>query len=269
MNAEDKEIYRLIILADCARELNQEIPGEVLSILANVEPEKLTALRKGRGRVVKPRGERVSKEVSATTISNLDQGLPPAGTLDPKQFLAAFGAAGKRFKLNEKGISIPFTAEEAVRREDEKVAVASYIGWNPKENHGTQVDAARRRAQYEISKLNEKDAEIFKYISGVLIEPYRRTVTWSAKGFVAGMPESRRKHIDDLLAREELAAITMGSYEQTAEDLESKLHSEQLTEEQTAKLKNDILRAKAFAAREGERIKEIQKVLSEDFGVKV
>lgn len=104
--------------------------------------------------------------------------LPMKGTLNARQFIRAMNIAKDR---------------------DEKViAISGFVGF----------DVAKPIGEQEVLAFAEAK-RIMRPITVDANEP-RRRATPSVAGFVAGMPDSNRKQIENLLARERQAVCAMG-----------------------------------------------------------
>lgn len=114
--------------------------------------------------------------------------LPSKGTIDAATFLKSLPSCGKR--PNDKGVLVFQGA--VVQREDEMRLVASFVGWS-RELHGTQLENARRAAQIALKPV-------------AALTKSHRGASASLAGFVAGLPDNQQKLVQDLLAREQVAA---------------------------------------------------------------
>lgn len=98
--------------------------------------------------------------------------LPAKGTLDAPAFLVAL--------------------RKAKDRNEEIQAIAGFVGYDPRENHGTLMMRAKAEAQRMMRPIS---------VSGPS-RAEQRSAANSLKGYVAGMPDHRARMLGDLLARE-------------------------------------------------------------------
>lgn len=98
--------------------------------------------------------------------------LPAKGTLDAPAFLVAL--------------------RKAKDRNEEIQAIAGFVGYDPRENHGTLMMRAKAEAQRMMRPIS---------VSGPS-RAEQRSAANSLKGYVAGMPDHRARTLGDLLARE-------------------------------------------------------------------
>jgi len=154
--------------------------------------------------------------------------LPIRGTIKAQEFLASLPHCGKRPNAN--GVRV--FQNNDLMRDDEKRLVASFVGWDPKEIHGVQLEAARRQARRDISPVSAK--------------AFSRGADPSLTGTVAGMPNVLQTKIDNLLAREKASAEAISDNERKAS---------------LARGKADHDLFMGLAALESQRIKQIRKEL--------
>lgn len=130
---------------------------------------------KGKRVAFKAAAEPTAKPVAPSPNAAMASSkLPPPGTLGARGFLMMMNRAKSR---------------------DEKiVAIASYIGYDSTGDFAPQEMAATTKAKGEISPVKVVEAQ--------------PTVSRSAAGYVAGMPDNQRRMILDLLGRENLAVST-------------------------------------------------------------
>ncbi len=119
--------------------------------------------------------------------------LSLAGTLDAKGFILAMRNAGKR--PNAAGV---MTRDQSKVREDEIQAIAAYVGYDIGGNFGSQEQAARAKANRELSKVP---------IQGPTREE-QRNASKSWAGYVHGMPDNQQRRLANLQARETEAVET-------------------------------------------------------------
>jgi hypothetical protein len=83
------------------------------------------------------------------------------------------------------------------KTQNEKImAIAAYCGYDAREAFGNQEMVAMMRAQRELRPIDTSGPSLVE----------KRQASLSAKGYVAGMPDNQRRIVQDLLAREKLAA---------------------------------------------------------------
>jgi len=128
---------------------------------------------------------------------------PAVVKLDAKGFLVAMRNAGRR--QNQEGRW--FTNPSKVR-EDSIAAIHAYVGYDRAGNFGPQELAARTKANRELTGRPFQGPSLAE----------TKAAHRSAAGFVAGVPDSDAKGIQDLLAREVLAAAEMVRHQRDAED---------------------------------------------------
>lgn len=114
--------------------------------------------------------------------------LPAKGTIGASEFLKGLPSCGKR--PNDKGVMV--FQGPTVQRDDEMRLVASFVGWS-RDLHGTQLENARRAAQIALKPVTA-------------LTKSHRGASASLAGFVAGLPDNQQKLVQDLLAREQVAA---------------------------------------------------------------
>lgn len=128
-----------------------------------------------------------------------------AGMIDAPQFIAAMHDAGKVPKVLDNGTTLRVPSGDPIkRRDDERSAIAAFIGYDPRLPHGVQVANATRRAQYQIKPSMGSD---------------RKVCDPTLSGFVAGMPNDVRRMVDDLQGREALAAEAMAGFDHSARNV--------------------------------------------------
>lgn len=168
--------------------------------------------------------------------------LPKAGSIGADDFIAALRTAGRRqattqveksvevesvdefgeitksvetvleteFRVGTQGRPI-FVTDGLLQMQDERAAIAAFVGYDVTEPHGSQLDAARLTANTRLSHQAHLAA-------GTRVEgaPYRspeaRSALDSLLGYVAGMPNPVRKLYFDLKGREEIATTDLITY---------------------------------------------------------
>lgn len=169
-----------------------------------------------KGTVVAPSGNGGEQKVPGP--------LPPTllakGTFNAVLFTTAIRDAGKRPRRDTSDEIVrgangqPIIVVDAIaRREDEIVACSGFLGYTlPHEPgfqpHGVQLDNARNKARFIMTG------------GKALTTPYTRSSA-TIGGFVAGMPDTTRVLVLDLLKREELAAVALRAHEVASETVET------------------------------------------------
>jgi hypothetical protein len=115
-------------------------------------------------------------------------------------FLRALRAAGKREVTDEVTGLVNTVFDESAYRFDAKEAITAFLGWT-NEALGVQLDRATLHARFLRAP---KGALSLGYRS-----PEAHTARASATGFVAGLPNTTRKVLADLAARERAATAEM------------------------------------------------------------
>lgn len=126
--------------------------------------------------------------------------LPQKGSIDALQFLALLRIAGMRPSAANPKVMV---RDDIAARQDQRSAIAAFIGFDWQEPLGTQLDRATDKATYLIKKAAQKpeeQSEVFEHRS-----PMAHVLKWSVAGFVAGLPNAISKLLGDLAARERLA----------------------------------------------------------------
>jgi hypothetical protein len=125
--------------------------------------------------------------------------LPEKGTLTAADFLLAMRDAGKRtFQVlnNQTNTSHPvIKVDETKVRGDRIAAIAAYVGWNPKDNFGPQ----------ELRAIAQANREVHGKDNGPTYRDLHK-VSRTLSGYVHGMPDTKAKRLDNLLAQEKIAA---------------------------------------------------------------
>lgn len=190
------------VLAAYAKQYEKPIQGETITVrLISDKPAKpIKAPREPKVAKVKaPKGK------TSTATAKVDPTLPIVGTIDAVGFSMQIASAGKRLVEREvKGIklTLPSYMGDIVRRDDEILAIAAFVGYDRRQPHGTQLDNARSRARFAICPE--------------LPIGYHRGTRPTLDGFISGMPDGARKVVLDLLAREKFAADGIADQEAKA-----------------------------------------------------
>ena len=102
--------------------------------------------------------------------------MPQAGSLEAKGFLMMMRNA---------------------KSQNEKImAIAAFVGYDAREPFGNQEMVAMMRAKRDLRPIDTSGPSLVE----------KRQASLSAKGYVAGMPDNQRRIVQDLLAREKMAA---------------------------------------------------------------
>jgi hypothetical protein len=173
-------------------------PSSIAMFLSNAAAD-YSKLAEQTTKESKPRAS-VKREVKASNAETLPakhnagttESLPAIGTLDAAGFIKALRNAGLR--PNDKGI-MRYT-DSVNERSDQKYALAGFVGFSYSEPLGSQLDAARLAANRALRVKQTQDQG-----------EYDRNARNTMAGFVAGMPNCQRTLINNLLKREELAAM--------------------------------------------------------------
>jgi hypothetical protein len=128
-------------------------------------------------------------------------GLPAVGSLDAHGFFLAIRSAGlRRHPETERLVRHP-----SLIQQDEKIAIAAWIGYSFYDPHGAQLEQARLKARFTLRP--EKNGK-----------EYKRGTSATLAGFIKGCPDLVKKHLEDLLSREQLAADLVIGYERSADE---------------------------------------------------
>lgn len=134
-----------------------------------------------------------------TKIAPLGIPIPNPGTLDATGFILALRHAGMRKKDDGKLLRHP-----TLILQDEKIAIAAWVGYQWGNPHGLQLDHARFKARFAIKP--ERAVE------------YKRGIAATIAGFVKGMPSLADRYRNDLLAREQYSAELASTYEKAMDE---------------------------------------------------
>lgn len=130
--------------------------------------------------------------------------MPDRNSLDAKGFIAAIKVAGRR--QNDQG---KFFTDSREVRNDLIKAIHAYIGYDNSRDFGSQDTAARAQAGRELSGRP------------IVLGPSRdevKAAARSAMGFVAGLPDHKARHLQNLLGRETAAVDAMLQHDKDAND---------------------------------------------------
>jgi hypothetical protein len=127
-------------------------------------------------------------------------GLPAVGSLNAEGFFFALRHAGMRKNDQGRLVRHPLLIQQ-----DEKLAIAAYIGYNFTAPFGSQLEQARLKARFTLRP--EKNGK-----------EYKRGTSATLAGFIKGCPDLVKKHLEDLLSREQLAADLVIGYERSADE---------------------------------------------------
>lgn len=132
---------------------------------------------------------RTARTVRAIATVAVLSTAPRAVTVASSEaFLSALRVAGKRPNAN--GVNV--SAGDIVRREDEKAAISSFVGYSSAP-HGVQLEQARQRAMAEVNRA--------KGVTPIATTRIPATVA----GYVAGIPDAEKRRRGDLESRLRLA----------------------------------------------------------------
>lgn len=161
---------------------DQSAPAVVTITRQTLVKVKATSPKKGR-RVAAPTATVIDQSVEAaekpaTPSPNgavVGVKLPAAGTIGAKAFLLMMRSAKDR--------------------SEKMIAIASYIGYDGRQDFAPQEMTAMAQAKREISPVK---------VTGPSREEIRQAQR-SAVGYVAGMPDALKRTVQDLLGREQFA----------------------------------------------------------------
>lgn len=184
------------------------LPSPIVTRVASVDGNIVKPGRfpKGSTRAIR-RGDKT------VTVAVKDCSLPKGGTFSPTEFLAALRVAGMRQAVDTVTGEFQFmrngeprmVCDDGCKRDDERSAIAGYLGYDMADLHGTQLDRCTMIARRAIQVEQEKLAGTHR----VAEHPHRsylaHAAKWSMLGFVAGLPKPVEKLLMDLGARERLA----------------------------------------------------------------
>ena len=167
--------------------------------------------------------------------SKMESSQPEQGSTKTNEERKAF--AGE--KLPEAGTIVASEFIKAMRQpkmtqQDKIRAIASYVGYNPRDIYGRQEAAAFQKAKRDLHGVDT---------SGPTREEQRSALR-SVTGFVQGLPDSVAPKIADLEAREKLSAESLAKHEKDAAD--------------SSRDQKDRDISRVLAQVEAERIKEIR-----------
>lgn len=136
------------------------------------------------------------------------QMLLPKGSLSAEDFLIAIRNAGKRVvpftNLVTGEVSSKTIYDASLVRDDTIQAIAGFVGYDMAGNFGSQEHAARMAAKR------------VPIVHSAPIKEYSRSVQTTLTGYVAGMPTRTSQKIQNLLARETLAAEQLTDHHRQA-----------------------------------------------------
>lgn len=140
----------------------------------------------------KPRAKREPKvqvkSAPVTPVVTVSEATPSPNGGKAKVVMPEVGS------LNAKGFLLMM--RNAKSSNEKIMAIQAYCGYDAREAFGNQEMVAMMRAKRELNPIST---------SGPSLQE-KRQASLSAKGFVAGMPDNQRKIVQDLLAREKMAA---------------------------------------------------------------
>lgn len=170
------------------------------ALLSSPEPSPAVSPEKPKKVKASPSPEPSKAVRQAEPVSHQPNGLvlpsmPEPGTLDAKTFIAAM--------------------RKASSQHDKIHAISGFVGWDPRDSYGNQELRAFSIAKRQLNPINP---------TGESLEEKRNRQRESL-GFVPGLPCNRTKMVQDLLARERIAA-------ETAESLRKEAQSSFLSQEE-------------------------------------
>jgi hypothetical protein len=144
--------------------------------------------------------------------------LPARGTLDARGFMDAMKNAGKRpFKatnmLGEEIITM--RVEQSKVLDDQKIAIAAYVGYDPKGNFGQQEMAARSQAAREIGYAKQP---VRKPDGTIATREEDKAKLRQGTPYAKGLPDYHQKRMMELQAQEVLLADTAIESERMVEN---------------------------------------------------
>jgi len=160
------------------------------------------------------KAKRVSEGPIQKTPGPCSVPLPETGSLDAQGFLIALRSAGKRISPS----GMPFTDPTLVRN-DTIVAIAAFIGYNPRESFGSQETAARMMASRLLNKRPNHGPTRQEHQAALRQQP----------GYVAGVADHTSKLRANLLAREIVAAEARDQHVRDARDPSRSMADRQLS----------------------------------------
>lgn len=172
----------------------QDAQKKEIVVVRNAEPTSKKGAKASKGEQAAPIHDK-------PTVFGVT--MPERNTLDAKGFLQAMLNAGKR--RNDNGIL--FTDSREVRNDQIK-AIHAYCGFDTRRDFGSQETEARAKAQREIRGFK---------VTGPSREELKAAAR-SATGFIAGLPDHKARHLQNLLGRETAAVDAMLQHEKDSRD---------------------------------------------------
>lgn len=178
-------------------------PSKPLPAAVKITNGKTTKAKKVKKESPVP-GQHPPKVAAAPVVSPPSKapatiGLPAVGSLDAAGFFLALRNAGMR-RHPDTGRLI---RHPSLIQQDEKIAIAAYIGYNFTVPFGSQLEAARLKARFTLRPENDG-------------KEYKRGTSATLAGFVKGCPDIAARHLEDLMSRERMAADLAIGYEKQA-----------------------------------------------------
>jgi hypothetical protein len=211
-----------------------------LSFLLTQHNSDLTSRESAKVEVVvvrnaEPKASKKSAKPSKNEAAPIHDGpkvfgvtMPERNSLDAKGYLLAMRTAGKR--VSDKGV--PFTDPKEVRNDQIK-AIHAFVGYDSHGNFGSQEMLATAKAN--------RDLRGVQVVTGPTREE-QRAASRSAAGYVAGLPDHKARHLQNLLGQEALEAEAMIEHEKLAMDpsrpMADRLLSKGMVELQEEKLRH-------------------------------
>lgn len=185
------------------------------------------------------------KAPSDNKAAPLSMVMPDKGSLDTEGFILAMRSAGKRRTAEGK----PFFDAREVRNDQIQAIHAFYYEVRQGAKVLVGYDNRESFASQELRAMTLAKSALSLRPIGQQVAPYSRNATSSLKGYVAGMPDDKKRRLADLRGRE-VAAV------EAREDFVRKSRDTALSSEERKQ-------AAAFAAIEHRRIDAIRKDIAQ------
>lgn len=150
-------------------------------------------------------------------VDRSDPTLPKKGSLSHADFLAALREAGKREAMDPDSHMVIYMSTGEARmvfdpgaeREDQRRAIAGYIGYDSSEVHGHQLDRARMIASRAVAVEQQIQQGTYHPSRHGYRSAEAHSSRWSTFGYIKGLPRPVEKMLLDLGARERTAEEEM------------------------------------------------------------